>query len=435
MKKILTLSAFFLLFSGFAQNIQWITGAPVGAYQDNTITGFYVTPAKEIFLSGKGAGVQPTDYYSTLYKIDDWGNILYKDTFEHYPANALGMAGNLLYMFGNDSMQKIDAAGGQVLSATALHDSTYFPKASNAVVEGGSVYATDYYNYLVKYDLAGNMKWQKFIDSLCVPGKIKYSQGYLYVYAVFYHNSIQSRLLKYDTLGNLIWNRSIGAASDIIPDDKGNYYLVGTNQISKLDSMGQVVWSAIHDSMYFNSAFLYNDTLLACGGRITYGMANPGYDDMKSGYAVYSPAGQLLNTYFFNLYTGMCSDEQFNYICKTGNDIYIAGRYCSESYSSFVLKISDLPLSVFETGDDQELLSIFPNPSSGSFSFRYTGKESDDLQVKIYDTGSQLVYSEIHGSRQKDYYKNIDLSRQAPGLYFVIAYINEKKITRRIILD
>ena len=71
---------------------------------------------------------------------------------------------------------------------------------------------------------------------------------------------------------------------------------------------------------------------------------------------------------------------------------------------------------------------IYPNPTKGIFKIR---TDSDNLEVSIYSTLGELVLKEriINGLKQ------IDLSNQSKGIYFVRLKIGEETEQRKLIIQ
>jgi hypothetical protein len=75
-----------------------------------------------------------------------------------------------------------------------------------------------------------------------------------------------------------------------------------------------------------------------------------------------------------------------------------------------------------EGGEEQQLnANILPNPTKGEIAIEVTeegvlaGKEESDFQVAVYDVAGRTILNERHtGVTFK-----IDISDQAPGIYFV----------------
>ena len=72
--------------------------------------------------------------------------------------------------------------------------------------------------------------------------------------------------------------------------------------------------------------------------------------------------------------------------------------------------------------------SIYPNPTKGIFSIR---TDSDNLEVSIYSTLGELVLKE----KIIDGLKQIDLSNQSKGIYFVKLKSGDKTEQRKLIIQ
>jgi hypothetical protein len=85
-------------------------------------------------------------------------------------------------------------------------------------------------------------------------------------------------------------------------------------------------------------------------------------------------------------------------------------------------------LSIKEGENTNTNTLIYPNPTKGIFNIR---TDANNMQVEVYSTLGRLVANEIiHGGMQQ-----IDLSKQAKGVYFVKLMHKEKTEQRKLVLQ
>lgn len=73
-------------------------------------------------------------------------------------------------------------------------------------------------------------------------------------------------------------------------------------------------------------------------------------------------------------------------------------------------------------------LTLYPIPSTGRFDVVFTGDISQVLSIEVFNSQGEKVYGSI-GFQSK-----IDLSGQAPGVYFVQLYLDSKTIHQQIVV-
>lgn len=85
---------------------------------------------------------------------------------------------------------------------------------------------------------------------------------------------------------------------------------------------------------------------------------------------------------------------------------------CTFTGPDFYL-ISVYPVSVDETVTKNDLLSVFPNPTSEKISFQWTQVPQDELKLSIYNTSGTLVLSQL----VLESLFNVDVSSFISGIY------------------
>ncbi len=80
-------------------------------------------------------------------------------------------------------------------------------------------------------------------------------------------------------------------------------------------------------------------------------------------------------------------------------------------------------------------LSFYPNPSSGKFTLKFKTSKNEKSAITIYDVNGTEVYSETVKGKDGVYEKEIDISNEQKGTYFLKISQGEKVSTKKIILD
>ncbi|MCF8365965.1 MAG: T9SS type A sorting domain-containing protein, partial [Bacteroidales bacterium] len=88
---------------------------------------------------------------------------------------------------------------------------------------------------------------------------------------------------------------------------------------------------------------------------------------------------------------------------------------------------------------DRELLvenmKFSPNPSNGKFNLSFTLKEKKKITINIYDINGNVVYTETLKDFQGEYSKEIDISNQESGTFFLQIVQGLYDIIKKIIIQ
>jgi len=80
-------------------------------------------------------------------------------------------------------------------------------------------------------------------------------------------------------------------------------------------------------------------------------------------------------------------------------------------------------------------LSYFPNPTTGKFTLKFEYENTNDVVIKILDSNSKEVFSELLEDFSGDYSREIDLSGKSKGNYIIKISIGDKSISKKIVLN
>ncbi|MFK8104693.1 MAG: T9SS type A sorting domain-containing protein [Saprospiraceae bacterium] len=110
------------------------------------------------------------------------------------------------------------------------------------------------------------------------------------------------------------------------------------------------------------------------------------------------------------------------------DEVYIINGQSSGFYQSAIFKFQLEPsVSVAEIAADQEQLEVFPNPFQSVLTMKFNKLDitADDLQIRVYNNASQLLY-------QGKYQEQLDLSFLPTGL-LLVEIANEEKVYRKLV--
>lgn len=352
--------------------------------------------------------------------------------------------------------------------------------------------------FIAKYDENGNVIWDNTFpsgSSLPAYHMIKTDSHFIYISSPYsdsisfpgitlYASSPVSEQFaaKFDLTGQLVWARNIGNVEidDIAPDQNGNLFVVGqfddndiingvtlpctgyfNRCLIKYDSLGTLVWAKregsgeLFENHYLKLAIDKENNILMSGQFINSAFGDTVERGNRPFLIKYDEDFNLIKIYRAEIDTngsgwdgiiepkaGLCLDDSGNiylagnYTGKVGfgNQIYDTGNP-GNNWSVFVCKLkNDSPVLDYKNKTDVQQLSIFPNPTSNKFHLLYSSNEKEELYLNIMNCQGQVVYSETVSGFQGELNKEIDLSRQAQGIYFV-ELIGKNKHTARIVLD
>ncbi|MCB0806751.1 MAG: T9SS type A sorting domain-containing protein [Bacteroidales bacterium] len=80
-------------------------------------------------------------------------------------------------------------------------------------------------------------------------------------------------------------------------------------------------------------------------------------------------------------------------------------------------------------------LSFSPNPNPGRFTLEFATPETGKTDIRIFDTNGKQVYSETLSNFSGIYSKEIDISSEKSGVYFLQIQQGDKASSRKIMLE
>ncbi|MFL5765226.1 MAG: T9SS type A sorting domain-containing protein [Bacteroidia bacterium] len=263
---------------------------------------------------------------------------------------------------------------------------------------------------------------------------------------------------KYDSTGALIWVKQPNA-SLIAGDNFGNAYIFeadpaqyGAAFITKYDPNGSRLWqrTRIYTSDWykaqmkcsaggdlflaggFSNSLTIDDTIITASGThafvakidssgvlqwvtISGGTGNAGAKDISIG------------------------DDGAIYITGDMGGTVCFGPHCTTQASGvFAAKLLDVPSSAATSIAGQvndNALSVFPNPNGGVFILQYKDVKASSLMLEIRNSHGQLVFHSSEKCSNGVLMKNIDLSKEPKGIYFLRVSGRGKNSVRKIVLN
>ncbi len=103
--------------------------------------------------------------------------------------------------------------------------------------------------------------------------------------------------------------------------------------------------------------------------------------------------------------------------------LYVHVKY---NYNVITNSVNDLNL--------EDLLSVNPNPTSGHVNINVNLPENEVINLAIFNTMGQQVELVKNGKAQNGIF-NVSLANQADGIYYVQMNVQNKIITKKIVLN
>jgi putative lipoprotein (rSAM/lipoprotein system) len=79
------------------------------------------------------------------------------------------------------------------------------------------------------------------------------------------------------------------------------------------------------------------------------------------------------------------------------------------------------------------LIVVYPNPSKGIYTIKYSAGKSSYISIYVYDSNSKLILSQVWGNCEGIVEKQLSLEGKAPGLYYLILKADNASYTHKLV--
>lgn len=82
-----------------------------------------------------------------------------------------------------------------------------------------------------------------------------------------------------------------------------------------------------------------------------------------------------------------------------------------------------------------EQLNLYPNPNNGRFNLSFSLPDKGDTEVKVLDLKGQTVFNEKLAGFSGSYSKEVDISKNPKGIYFVRVEQGRKSLVKKVMVE
>lgn len=423
-----------------AQSIVWMDSV---SYSIQNISRGVAADASGVFTAGTFGSYHPgPPFGSFLHKYDPNGNLLWADTCKS--------GFNNITALGVD----VDKLGN---SYTAIW------VGSSPVWINGISYPGSSSSYIIKYNSAGQVQWVRN-HSMAASDVAVDNYGYIYLSGLY--SSSSGFTAKYDSNGNFI---SEWPAYGYMAFDKfNNLYLTSGSAVAKFDPSGNQLWSypSVNGiiSTIDSLGFCYISTPGASGISdviklspyglqmwdltVNYEGAGAIHADNNGNVWVAGVNCGPSSTFTVEIHKYSTSsggetwvyqlpnsnDLRPNGLITRGNDLYISSNIIQNAYT-YLMKIGTPFTTSIKEESNSSALSVYPNPSSTSFSIHYKNASGGNFTLNIKDAAGKCIRTIPQSDFTGELNETIDLSGFAKGVYFVEISGASIRKTKKLVLE
>jgi hypothetical protein len=230
----------------------------------------------------------------------------------------------------------------------------------------------------------------------------------------------------FDVSGNVVLNHQTGGGGG------SDYHL----RIEKYTSGGNYIWGKDIQMTAPGFADIDNNDNVWVAGRYSW------YSGGWFSILKINSAGTTVTQLFYdaNIKHGVSglavkADNDFYIIgnCDTGSNL---NNYtCSPSNSVFMAHYGLGPAGIKDKVISLNGFNIYPNPSSGSLTLKCTSGGSKDCILSIKNTMGQVVIADPIKDMPDQFSKEIDISTQPKGIYFIELQSGDSKTVEKIVFQ
>jgi uncharacterized repeat protein (TIGR01451 family) len=115
------------------------------------------------------------------------------------------------------------------------------------------------------------------------------------------------------------------------------------------------------------------------------------------------------------------------------NTAYIYFDYNPPVITNTAVNTIEFPASIKEYLNAS--LSVFPNPANNTINIKFEQKKSEIVHVKLINVTGQVMYEETSATRSGRYYKHLDITGLAKGIYLLQVTTDNGTVQQKVIKE
>lgn len=392
--------------------------------RDHACEHIFLTPTS-IYLAGETYSSSPADLY--LIKSDTAGNYNWGITYD---------AGGIDYLRDTIQLNNQDILLSGLTQDSVFHyfNSIFRIDTSGTIIWNKRFHLPSYREFnsqAINEDYDGSLIITGHADTVDVESSTTFGKWDI-------------SMMKLTSTGNFVWGKIYGGPDydevwQVLPTDDHGFILaaepesfgnVSRISLIKTDSVGDIDWMRLY-------------------GKPTGGFPNNLVINHDNGYTILASDGSYnVNAKMVFIRTdsagsSICPDDfvtlpqlSFTPIADT-----IGGEGTLSGIAPFFPVISNYPLITTEYCNPVFLqnissdysLQIYPNPFSTNFSLSIEKQSLREVQISIQNALGQTIYKSIESNLTTSFFKTIDMSEFAKGIYLLDLKIDGEQTTKKII--
>jgi uncharacterized repeat protein (TIGR03803 family) len=356
---------------------------------------------------------------STLYGITNGGGTLGYGTI--FSVDTTGKGYKVLHNFNDTAGEMSISLGSLVLSGGVLYGMT----EAGGKYNDGCIFSinTDGSNYKDILDFNGTNGYEPF-GSLAVSGNKLYgmtSRGGANSFGLIFSIDINGKgyidIWNFDDTGSngetpqgsliVSGNKLYGMTMAGGNDAQGNIFSIDT------DGTGYINLLSLNNQPYgqwpTGDLLLLGNTLYGMAGFGTYGRSQK--NDSGYIFSINTDGTGFTDLYNFNLRGGYAPRGS---LIAVGNSLYGMTEFGGKYSDGVIFSISDKGTGIDKLIIPTGLISVYPNPSNGTFNLSLSNVNTA-YNIEIYNVLGEKVYSESLPQSQNN--NTINLTAQPSGVY------------------
>ena len=493
MKKLISLFCLFMLiaFVGNAQIWEWVKTIAKGATENGRNIGtdkygnIYVVGISRYTTGGSSSN---SWHHEWFYKFDISGKLLWERKIENFFSKAVTDPNGNTYITSGNKLSKYDHNGNMLWNRIIPH-ANYFntitinPKGG-VVITGSIRIESNLMSLITSFDENGTVNWERRGDF--------YANGSMPLLAnadnlgnIFIANigSEIGAIIKFDNKGEKVWEKEIWVPfpGKLTIDKKGDFYIYGSyhnsnplivngvtytsdspyggKYVIKLNPNLEPVWvkdfheqsinvsSMLTDSVnniyllgsFVNSFELDNIKLTSANSEVLVIKLNENGKLIwvKNSTGGVSGTGATLEAMTIdtegNILISGSINGNFSFDSQTVNSPDMYGDMLIAKISgNEIIPVESTTIKINE--EQGNSLYIYPNPTRSHFVIHYDLLEASQIKFKVRTITGAVIYEATEQIYSGTFQKEIDVSRHAPGVYFVELEMDKERLVRKIVV-